>query len=70
MDTSIYPGDATMEWYRVNCGFCYTGFYLAPAPLHQNTSCMDRRNHLAAQAWGLLPVYVGLQSRNADLTEE
>ena len=51
MYTAIYPGDATMDWYRLNCGLRYTGFYLAPAPLHQNTSWMDRRDHLAAQAW-------------------
>src|ERR1700680_1359241 len=50
-----------MDWYRSNCGFRYTGFYLAPAPSHQNTSWMNRREYLAAQAWGFLPVYVGLQ---------
>ena len=42
-----------MDWYRSNCGFRYTGFYLAPAPSHQNTSWMNRREYLAAQAWGL-----------------
>jgi hypothetical protein len=67
-DTSTYPGDATMAWYRSNCGFRYTGFYLAPAPLHKNTSWMDRRDHLAAQAWGFLPVYVGLQIRSPKLS--
>jgi hypothetical protein len=68
MDTSIYPGDATIDWYRLNCGFRYTGFYLAPAPLHQNTSWMDRRDHLAAQAWGFLPVFVGLQIRSPNVS--
>ena len=33
MDTSLYQGNAAMQaWW--NSPFCYTGFYLAPAPYH------------------------------------
>jgi Rv2525c-like, glycoside hydrolase-like domain len=68
VDTSTYPGNSTMNWYRSNCGFRFTGFYLAPAPRHPNTSWMNRRSYLAAQAWGFLPVYVGLQINSSELS--
>ena len=68
LDTSDYPGDPTMDWYRSKCGFRYTGFYLAPAPRHPDTSWMDRRDYLAARAWGFLPVYVGLQIHSSKLS--
>src|SRR6266566_10150723 len=37
-DTSAYPGDAVMTLLRPSFDFC--GFYLAPAPSHNNASWM------------------------------
>lgn len=67
LDTSTYPGDNKMAWYRTNCDFRYTGFYIAPAPRHPNASWMSKRPHLAGDGWGFLPVYVGLQINNSGL---
>jgi Domain of unknown function (DUF1906) len=68
MDTSTYPGNSTMDWFKSNCGFRYTGFYLAPAPQHPNTGWMNRRAYLATQGWGFIPTYVGLQIGNGGLS--
>jgi hypothetical protein len=67
MDTSLYPGDAVMQaWW--NCSpFCYTGFYLAPAPYHQDTSWMNKRPVLLSHGWGFMPVYVGRQTDSSYL---
>lgn len=62
MDVSLYPGDAAMQaWWNAS-PFCYTGFYLAPAPYHQDASWMSKRQVLINQGWGFMPVYVGRQA--------
>lgn len=66
-DQSIYPGDSAMAWMKANAGMRVTGFYLAPAPYHGDTSWMAQRADLAGQGWGFLPVYVGLQAGNSSL---
>jgi len=68
MDTSDFPGHAVLGWYWANCGFRYTGFYVAPAPRHPNQSWMSQRDELAAAGWGFLPVYVGLQINASGLS--
>jgi len=68
MDTSDFPGHAVLGWYWANCGFRYTGFYVAPAPRHRNQSWMSQRDELAAAGWGFLPVFVGLQINASGLS--
>jgi hypothetical protein len=61
MDLAAYPGyDAMQAWWN-DSPFYYTGFYLGPSPYHPDASFMDKRQVLASQGWGLLPVYVGRQ---------
>lgn len=60
-DQSSYPGESWMQWLRSDSPIAVTGFYLAPAPYHSDTSWMPTRAGLAAAGWGFLPVYVGLQ---------
>jgi hypothetical protein len=67
VDTSIYPGKPTLNWYWSRCGFRYTGFYLGPAPYHTDKTWMNARDELAADGWGFLPTYVGLQIGNRNL---
>ncbi len=67
MDVSLYPGDAAMQaWWNAS-PFCYTGFYLAPAPYHQDASWMSKRQVLINQSWGFMPVYVGRQADSSYL---
>jgi len=61
-DTDVYPGDDAMAWLKQNTNLEWCGFYLAPAPSHGDRSWMDRRAALAAQGWGLAPVYVGQET--------
>ncbi len=58
-DTNLYPGDAVMNWLRANSNLTFTGFYLAPAPSHDDISWMDKLDFLQSSGWGLAPVYVG-----------
>jgi hypothetical protein len=67
MDTSLYPGDAMMQTWWNASPFCYTGFYLAPAPYHPDSSWMSKREVLINQGWGFLPVYVGRQADSSYL---
>jgi hypothetical protein len=67
LDTSIYPGKAALDWYWSRCGFRFTGFYLGPAPYHSDKTWMNARDELAADGWGFLPTYVGLQIGNRNL---
>jgi len=60
-DTSIYPGDAKMELLRQQGNVAFTGFYLAPAPSHFDTSWMDNRQKLQDLGYGFAPIYVGRQ---------
>jgi hypothetical protein len=62
IDMALYPGDAVMQTWWQDSPFYYIGFYLGPAPAHDDASFMDKRQVLVDQGWGLLPVYVGCQS--------
>lgn len=69
-DQSIYPGDSWMQWLRSASPIAVTGFYLAPAPYHSDTSWMATRAGLAAAGWGFLPVFVGLQDGASSLSAQ
>lgn len=56
-DTSAYPGDATMTKLKQDFDFC--GFYLAPAPSHQNVGWMNKLETLRRLKYMLLPIFVG-----------
>src|SRR5215472_1533526 len=60
-DISGYPGDAVMSSLKANTNLAWCGYYLAPAPSHQDTSWMGKQAHLRAAGWGIAPVYVGQQ---------
>ena len=60
-DTDIFPGLEQMAWLRTHTNLSWCGYYLAPAPSHQNTSWMGNRAALAAQGWRIAPIYVGQQ---------
>ena len=55
-DTSIYPGDTAMQTLRTQALVAFTGFYLAPAPSHGDTSWMQKRAFLAGLGYGFAPV--------------
>lgn len=59
-DASGYPGDAFMVWAKQHTNLAWCGFYLT-APSHGDAGWMGKRNALAAQGWGLAPVFVGQQ---------
>ena len=59
LDIDQYPGDENMALLRAKTNLAFTGFYLAPAPSHQDTGWMAKRAVLAGQGWGFLPIYVG-----------
>jgi hypothetical protein len=61
LDTSTYPGDNVMKLARTQANIAFTGFYLAPAPSHSDTSFMKKRAFLAGLGYGFAPVYVGQQ---------
>lgn len=61
-DTSIYPGDATMQaWLRPNSPYEWVGYYLQ-APCHRDPSWMGKRQTLTSMGWGLAVLYVGQQT--------
>src|SRR5262245_38171774 len=60
-DRSAYPGDNIMQLLRNAAHLDFTGFYLAPAPSHPDTSWMGKRAFLAGLGYGFAPVYVGQQ---------
>lgn len=70
LDVSAYPGDSVMQDWWSNSPLYCTGFYLAPAPYHSDTGWMQKRETLANQGWGFLPIYVGRQSDSTKLTAE
>ncbi len=61
-DTDIYPGPAQLAWLKAHTNLRWCGYYLAPAPSHDNTSWMGQRQVLAAQGWGMAPIFVGQQT--------
>jgi hypothetical protein len=60
-DTSIYPGDDTMQAWREHAGYHWVGYYL-PAPCHKDGSWRGKRDTLETMGWGLAVVYVGQQT--------
>lgn len=62
LDTSIYPGDLAMQTLSTQAHVAFTGFYLAPAPSHPDTSWMQKRAFLAGLGYGFAPVYLGQQA--------
>lgn len=67
-DIDGYPGDTAMKDFYDNTPFSFTGFYLAPAPNHTNTSWMNTRSYLAGLGYGFLITYVGLQQGDTGLS--
>lgn len=66
-DRSTYPGDAVMQDWWLNTPMFWTGFYLAPAPHHSNTSWMAKRTAIHNMGWGFAVIYVGRQSGDGSL---
>ena len=60
-DTYAFPGADALAWLRANSNLAWCGYYLAPAPSHQETSWMGRRAAMAKAGWGLAPTYLGQQ---------
>lgn len=58
-DCSAYPGDTTMQTLRKDFAFC--GFYLAPAPSHQNAGWMVKLSTLRNMKYKFCPIFVGQQ---------
>ncbi len=61
-DTDIYPGLAQLAWLKANTDLSWCGYYLAPAPSHDDTSWAGQRQALQAQGWGMAPIFVGQQT--------
>jgi hypothetical protein len=60
-DRSEYPGGAVMRWLRANTNLVFCGFYLSPAPSHNDPSWMNA-DDADLDGWGFTPVYVGAQT--------
>ena len=60
-DRSEYPGAAVMKWLRANTNLVWCGYYLAPAPSHQDPSWMNA-DEADLAGWGFAPIYVGQQT--------
>ena len=61
-DTASYPGNSQMDWLKANTNLSWCGYYLAPAPSHEDRSWMTNRAYLSESGWGILPVYLGQQT--------
>ena len=61
-DTDSFPGHEALAWLKANTPLAWCGYYLAPAPSHAETDWMGQRAALAAQGWGMVPVYLGQQT--------
>lgn len=68
-DTDIFPGQLQLGWLKSNTNLSWCGYYLAPTPNNPDKSWMSNRQALIDQGWGLLPIYVGLQSGSKNLTK-
>jgi hypothetical protein len=68
-DRFTYPGDTVMQYWWSNTPMFWTGFYLAPAPQHSDTSWMTKYNTARHMGWGFAPLYVGRQVGDSNLTE-
>jgi hypothetical protein len=67
-DYVTYMGNTEMTAWWNDSPFFYSGFYLAPAPNHTDTSYMTKRSYMASLGWGFLITYVGLQEGQSGLT--
>jgi hypothetical protein len=54
-DRFTYPGDTVMQYWWSNTPMFWTGFYLAPAPQHSDTSWMTKYNTARHMGWGFCP---------------
>ena len=66
-DRSVYPGDETMTTLLATTNLKWCGYYLYPAPSHNepvngDNSWMGKRAPLQTMGWGLAPLYVGEQT--------
>lgn len=66
-DRDEYPGDAVMQTLINTTNLTWCGYYLYPAPSHDEAgdidpSWMGKRAFLKGLGWGLAPVYVGEQT--------
>ena len=61
-DTYAYPGDDVMRaWAHASVPYEWVGYYL-PAPCHDGTSWVGKRERLAGMGWGMAVIYVGQQT--------
>src|SRR5688572_30839896 len=61
-DTYAYPGDEVMRaWRHKDVPYEWVGYYL-PAPCHDGTTWVGKRERLAAMGWGMAVIYVGQQT--------
>src|SRR4051812_6117580 len=60
-DRSTFPGVTVMQDWWSSTPMFWTGFYLAPAPHHAETSWMTHRTAIHNMGWGFGPLYVGRQ---------
>jgi hypothetical protein len=68
-DTSMYPGDATMQTWRDSAPYEWVGYYL-PAPCHKDDSWSGKRETLAGMGWGTAVIYVGQQTWGKSLAKK
>lgn len=68
MDISEYPGDNVMKDLKDQTYLKWTGFYLAPTPYRTDVSWMNKLSTLKAQGWKTLPIYLGKQLGDSNLT--
>jgi Domain of unknown function (DUF1906) len=60
-DIDQYPGDEAMASLKALTNLSFCGYYLGPAPSHEDNGWMGKQAMLRAQGWGFLPTYVGRQ---------
>jgi Domain of unknown function (DUF1906) len=66
-DCEHYPGDKTIGLLRQLGQFRIACLYLAHYPNSEDTSWISKRSYLAANGWGFIPTYAGLQLKNPKL---
>lgn len=66
-DYFVYPGQTFLDNWWSGTPFYVAGFYLGPAPAHEDDSYMDKKAEMEGIGYGLIPIYVGRQS--TQLTE-
>ena len=61
-DTSFYPGDSAMQTWKDSSPYHFVGYYLK-SPCHGDSGWMGKRATLSGQGWGVVVIYVGMQSQ-------